>query len=151
MESILDKYKKQVAEDRKNENYELPDDIDINVDENYKELYKQELDKQRVNIFDNEQQYEAQLKKTLIRISEEDGSETIKEEEVDRITVKHFYCPECGEELVSKAPPMFNPFTMERICLHECGKCGKRYNLDYAYPRFVLYNKDGEEIKAYGI
>ncbi len=150
MASILDRYRKQVEEDKANENYELPDGFDINVDENYKEQYKQELDKQRGDIFANEQQYEAQLKKSLVRISEEEGANSIKEEEVDRIIVKHFYCPECGEELVSKAPPMFNPFTMERICLHEC-KCGKRYNLDYAYPRFVMYNKEGEEIKAYGI
>lgn len=150
MASILDRYMKQVEEDKANENYELPDGFDINVDENYKEQYKQELDKQRGDIFANEQQYEAQLKKSLIRISEEKGANSISEEEIDRITVKHFYCPECGEELVSKAPPMFNPFTMERICLHEC-KCGKRYNLDYAYPRFVMYNKEGEEIKAYGI
>lgn len=150
MTSILDRYKKQVEEDKANENYELPDGFDINVDENYKEQYKQELDKQRGDIFANEQQYEAQLKKFLIRIREEEGANSIREEEIDMITVKHFYCPECGEELVSKAPPMFNPFTMERICLHEC-KCGKRYNLDYAYPRFVMYNKDGEEIKAYGI
>lgn len=150
MASILDRYMKQVEEDKANENYELPDGFDINVDENYKEQYKQELDKQRGDIFANEQQYEAQLKKSLIKISEEKGANSISEEKIDRITVKHFYCPECGEELVSKAPPMFNPFTMERICLHEC-KCGKRYNLDYAYPRFVMYNKEGEEIKAYGI
>lgn len=150
MASILDKYRQQVAEDKLNENYELPEGIDINVDEDYKEQYKQELDKQRGNIFSNEQQYEAQLKKSLVRISEEDGDNYIKEEEIEKIAIKHFYCPECGEELVSKAPPMFNPFTMERICLHEC-KCGKRYNLDYAYPRFVLYNKEGKEIKAYGI
>ena len=150
MASILDRYMKQVEEDKANENYELPDGFDINVDENYKEQYKQELDKQRGDIFANEQQYEAQLKKSLIKISEEKGANSISEEEIDRITVKHFYCPECGEELVSKAPPMFNPFTMERICLHEC-KCGKRYNLDYAYPRFIMYNKEGEEIKAYGI
>lgn len=150
MASILDRYMKQVEEDKANENYELPDGFDINVDENYKEQYKQELDKQRGDIFANEQQYEAQLKKSLIRISEEEGANSISEEEIDRITVKHFYCSECGEELVSKAPPMFNPFTMERICLHEC-KCGKRYNLDYAYPRFVMYNKEGKEIKAYGI
>lgn len=150
MESILERYKQQVAEDKANENYDLPEDFNINVDENYKEEYKKELDKQRGDIFSNEQQYEAQLKKSLIRLAEEEGSSSVKEEEIDRVTVKHFYCPECGEELISKAPPMFNPFTMERICLHEC-KCGKRYNLDYAYPRFVLYNKKGEEIKAYGI
>lgn len=150
MTSILDRYKQQVVEDKNNENYELPEDFDFNVDESYKEEYKKELERQRGDIFSNQQQYEDQMRKSLVRITEEEGTDTIKEEEIDKITVKHFYCPECGEELVSKAPPMFNPFTMERICLHEC-KCGKRYNLDYAYPRFVLYNKEGDEIKAYGI
>lgn len=149
MASILDRYRQQVAEDKANENYEFPEDFNINVDENYKEEYKKELERQRGDIFSNQQQYEDQMRKSLVRITEE-GTDTIKEEEIDKITVKHFYCPECGEELISKAPPMFNPFTMERICLHEC-KCGKRYNLDYAYPRFVLYNKEGDEIKAYGI
>lgn len=150
MASILDRYRQQVAEDKANENYEFPEDFNINVDENYKEEYKKELERQRGDIFSNQQQYEDQMRKSLVRITEEEGTDTIKEEEIDKITVKHFYCPECGEELISKAPPMFNPFTMERICLHEC-KCGKRYNLDYAYPRFVLYNKEGDEIKAYGI
>lgn len=150
MASILDRYKQQVAEDKENENYEFPENFDFNVDESYKEEYKKELERQRSDIFSNQQQYEDQMRKSLVRITEEEGTDTIKEEEIDKITVKHFYCPECGEELISKAPPMFNPFTMERICLHEC-KCGKRYNLDYAYPRFVLYNKEGDEIKAYGI
>jgi rRNA maturation protein Nop10 len=150
MASILDRYKQQVAEDKENENYEFPENFDFNVDESYKEEYKKELERQRGDIFSSQQQYEDQMRKSLVRITEEEGTNTIKEEEIDKITVKHFYCPECGEELISKAPPMFNPFTMERICLHEC-KCGKRYNLDYAYPRFVLYNKEGNEIKAYGI
>ena len=150
MASILDRYKQQVAEDKENENYDIPEDFDFYVDESYKEEYKKELERQRGDIFSNQQQYEDQMRKSLVRITEEEGTDTIKEEEIDKITVKHFYCPECGEELISKAPPMFNPFTMERICLHEC-KCGKRYKLDYAYPRFVLYNKEGDEIKAYGI
>jgi hypothetical protein len=150
MTSILDRYKQQVAEDKENENYEFPENFDFNVDESYKEEYKKELERQRGDIFSNQQQYEDQMRKSLVRITEEEGTNTINEEEIDKIIVKHFYCPECGEELISKAPPMFNPFTMERICLHEC-KCGKRYNLDYAYPRFVLYNKEGNEIKAYGI
>ena len=97
----------------------------------------------------NERQYEERLRKTLTVIHESEANEIIQDEIVDKVIVKHFFCPECGKELVSKAPPMFNPFTMERICLHEC-QCGKRYNLDYAYPRFVLLNKEGNEIKAYG-
>lgn len=148
---ILDQYKKQLEEDRKTENDNFSEDFNIEVDEDYKEQYKKELHKQRADIFDNEKQYTERINNTLIRLHEnEKSANLIKNEDVDRIIVKHFYCPECGKELVSKAPPMFNPFTMERICLHEC-QCGKRYNLDYAYPRFVLINKEGQEINAYGI
>lgn len=150
MPSILDRYKQQLAEDRNNEDYNLPQDFDAIVDSSYRDKYKEELNKQRNDILGNEQQYNAQLKKNVIVLHEEDSTDAIVKEEVDKIVVKHFYCPECGEELISNAPPMFNPFTMERICFHEC-KCGKKYNLDYAYPRFILYNKEGEEIKAYGI
>lgn len=147
MASILEQYRKQLEEDRKNENYDTPTDIDI--DPSYVDDYKRELDKQRGNILSNERQYEERLRKTLTVIHESEANEIIQDEIVDKVIVKHFFCPECGKELVSKAPPMFNPFTMERICLHEC-QCGKRYNLDYAYPRFVLLDKEGNEIKAYG-
>ena len=61
-------------------------------------------------------------------------------EVVEKVIVKHAYCEECGEELVSQAPPMFNPFTFERICKHTCTKCGKVYNLDFAYPRLAFIN-----------
>lgn len=150
-DSILNRYMKQLTEDRKKENNDFSEDFDINVDDNYKEQYKEELNKQRNAILDNEKQYNERINKTLTRLHEdEQNADLIKDEEVEHVIVKHFYCPECGEELISKAPPMFNPFTYERICLHEC-KCGKRYNLDYAYPRFALINKDGKEIKAFGV
>lgn len=150
-DNILERYRKQLAEDRENEDNNFSEGFDINVDENYKEEYQKELSKQRNDILGDEKHYTERINKTLIRLHEDDESEKfIKTEDVDHIVVKHFYCPECGEELISQAPPMFNPFTYERVCLHKC-KCGKRYNLDYAYPRFVLYNKEGKEIKAYGI
>lgn len=150
-DSILNRYMKQLTEDREKENNDFSEDFDINVDDNYKEQYKEELHKQRSAILDNEKQYNERINKTLTRLHEdEQNADLIKDEEVEHVIVKHFYCPECGEELISKAPPMFNPFTYERICLHEC-KCGKRYNLDYAYPRFALINKDGKEIKAFGV
>lgn len=73
----------------------------------------------------------------------------IKEENVPSITVKRAYCEECGEELISAIPPMFNPYTLERICKHTCKKCGKEYNLEYAYPRLVIKDNNGNEIPAY--
>jgi rRNA maturation protein Nop10 len=75
--------------------------------------------------------------------------ELIKEEDVEKIIVKHAYCSECGEELISNAPPMFNPFTFERVCKHTCTKCGAIFNLEYAYPRLAFMNNKGEEIPAF--
>lgn len=68
---------------------------------------------------------------------------------VSDIQIKHAYCPECGEELISKLPPMFNPFTGERQCIHKCGKCSKSYNLDYSYPRLVFLDEQSNEIFAH--
>lgn len=81
--------------------------------------------------------------------NEMENSFLIKDEEVKKIVVKHAFCEDCGEELISKAPPMFNPFTLERICKHECSKCGKIYNLEFAYPRLAFYGISDEEIPAY--
>lgn len=72
-----------------------------------------------------------------------------KLENVEEIKVKRAYCPECGEELISKLPPMFNPFTQERQCIHKCNKCEKVYNLDYSYPRLLFLDKNGNEIFAH--
>ena len=46
-------------------------------------------------------------------------------------------------------PGMFNPFTFEKVCKHTCKKCGKNYNLEFAYPRLVFLDNNGEEIPAF--
>ena len=97
---ILDQYKKQLEEDRKNENDNFSEDFNIEVDEDYKEQYKKELHKQRADIFDNEKQYTERINNTLVRLHEDEKSANlIKNEDVDRIIVKHFYCPECGKKI----------------------------------------------------
>ena len=147
MSSILEKYKRQLEIDKENENMLFPENSNLN--ENEKEAYEVELKRLR----NDSSEYDKQIRKTmtLLKESELEQSNRLVDEQITNIVVKHVYCPECGEELISNAPPMFNPFTFERICLHECKKCGKRYNLEYAYPRFVLLNASNEEIKAYGI
>ena len=67
------------------------------------------------------------------------------------MVVLHAHCPECGEELIATAPKMFNPFTKESIAEHICKKCGTAYNLENAYPRFAIIDRNGNEIKAYGM
>lgn len=62
--------------------------------------------------------------------------------------VKKAYCPKCGKEIVSTAPIMFNPFTMESVCKYDC-ECGWKANLEHAYPRVVFVLDDGTEVNAY--
>ena len=73
----------------------------------------------------------------------------LKSTSISDIRVIRAYCPKCGKELVAKAPAMFNPFTYEKICLHEC--CGTKFNLDKAYPHIAYYDENGEEIIAFGL
>ena len=76
----------------------------------------------------------------------EDEFKTVKREDV-RMVVIHVYCPECGREIISKSPVMYNPYTKERICRDEC-ICGKKMNLEHAYPRVAYINENNEEVNA---
>lgn len=70
----------------------------------------------------------------------------IKTDSINSLYVKRAYCPECGKELTTKFPSMFNPFTQEKQCIHECTTCGIKYNLDYAYPRIAFMDENNNEI-----
>lgn len=150
MGDILDKYmaslKKQQSSDE-----ELPNDF---MGEKYSdeqmEEYKQEVDRLRNDPTDMKNAYEAAMKK-IIKFDEKQMEEDnlITKEEVTSIKVLHAYCDNCGSELISQGPPMFNPFTMERTCIHSCAKCGRKFNLEYAYPRIAYYNNENE-LMAYG-
>lgn len=59
-------------------------------------------------------------------------------------------CPNCGTELTTDVPKMFNPFTGESLSKHVCKNCQSAYNLEYAYPRLAIFGADGKEIKAFG-
>ena len=63
---------------------------------------------QPINIPQPEQLNEAEM----------DASNNIKVQSINNVSVKRAYCPECGNELVSKFPAMFNPFTQEKQCIH---------------------------------
>lgn len=77
-----------------------------------------------------------------------DAEMLVYTEEPVSIVVEHTFCPKCGEELISQGPPMYNPFTLEKICKVDC-KCGYKANLKHSYPRIVLKNEQGEEVKAW--
>ena len=145
---ILDKYKAQLEEDKKNENVSFPEGSQLK--EEQREEYVKVLKELRNNSNDMENTYRAKIDE-MKQMSENDmeNNNLINNETVEQVIVKHAYCEECGEELISDAPPMFNPFTFERICRHKCKKCGKLYNLEFAYPRLAFMNNKGEELPAF--
>ncbi|MBP5456688.1 MAG: hypothetical protein J6Y37_09325 [Paludibacteraceae bacterium] len=57
-------------------------------------------------------------------------------------------CPSCGKEIVSKAPLMYNPFTLEKVSKYDC-ECGWKANLEHSYPRIVCVDSSGHEIKFF--
>ena len=145
---ILDEYRKQLEIDKQNENNDFPEGTHLK--EEQREEYENVLKGLKNNEFDMEQAY--QRKKSEMRqLKEEEMLENklITDENVEKIVIKHAFCEDCGEELISNAPPMFNPFTFEKVCKHTCTKCGKIYNLEFAYPRLAFYNKDNKEIIAF--
>ena len=145
---ILDKYKAQLEEDKKNENVSFPEGSQLK--EEQREEYVKALKELRNNSNDMENTYRAKIAE-MKQMSENDmeNNNLINNETVEQVIVKHAYCEECGEELISNVPPMFNPFTFERVCKHTCKKCGKIYNLEFAYPRLAFINNKGEELPAF--
>lgn len=145
---ILDEYKAQLEKDKKNENVSFPEESQLK--EEQKEEYVKILKELRNNSNDMENNYRKKMAE-MKRMSENDmeSNKLISNEIVEKVIVKHAYCEECGEELISNAPPMFNPFTFERVCKHTCTKCGKIYNLEFAYPRLAFFNNKGEELPAF--
>ena len=145
---ILDKYKAQLEEDKKNENVSFPEGSQLK--EEQREEYVKVLKELRNNSNDMENTYRAKIAE-MKQMSENDmeNNNLINNETVEQVIVKHAYCEECGEELISNVPPMFNPFTFERVCKHTCKKCGKIYNLEFAYPRLAFMNNKGEELPAF--
>lgn len=146
---LLDRYKAELAKDREKEDTLFPEDSQL--DESQRSEYEKRLNELRNDPNDMENVYQRKMAE-MKKMSEEEMNDInlIKDEEIDKVIVKHAYCSECGEELISNAPPLFNPFTFERICKHTCTKCGAVFNLEHAYPRVVFLNNKGEEIPAFG-
>lgn len=169
---ILDQYRNLMEEESKHENMDFP--TNSKLTENDREAYEATLNKMRKAVFSEEEVEEAinNSRKNMNALDEEHNGianeftmkiaqpEKITDEEliekdlmkrypISDIRVIRAYCPKCGKELVAKAPAMFNPFTFEKVCLHEC--CGTKFNLDKTYPHIAYYDENGEEIMAFGL
>lgn len=165
--SILDEYKKSVEQEK--ENMDFPTDTVLS--EKDKEAYEAALKKLRKGTYSQEEVDEAienskknmkdfgdthngdrneqTIRMNMERLTDDElfSKDLLKECQITDIKVIRAYCPKCGKELVSKAPSMYNPFTMEKVCLHEC--CGTKYNLDKTYPHIAFYGEDGNEIVTF--
>lgn len=144
---ILAEYKKQLEIDKQQENYDLPEGVSENqFTEEMKEAYRKEVDKLRGNADDLEQVYN-RFHDTYRKFSDEEVNQRCKDEEVKTI-IRRAFCPECGREIISKLPVMFNPYTGEKIARYDC-ECGAKFNMEHSYPRIVYINNDGVEINAF--
>lgn len=154
---ILDNYMRQVEEDKNKENDDfdmtfLDEDTDnvgkkpSQYNQSEKEEFVKQLQKLRsdpndiMNKFYNEFE---QINENTLQISDHISDVSVS------VYVRRAYCHNCGKELISKAPVMFNPYTGEKIAKYECS-CGAKYNLEYAYPRVIFKDDNGNEINAFG-
>lgn len=167
---ILDQYKKAI--EAEGEDMSFPSN-GVGMDENDREIYEATLKKMRNGDFSkseideaisNSKKNMAELDEThnggineqsmriqLTRVTDDELIEQglLKSTPISDIKIIRAYCPKCGKEMISKSPALYNPFTMEKICKHEC--CGVTYNLDKTYPHIAYYDENGEEIIAYGL
>lgn len=165
---ILDQYKKAIEEEE--ENMDFPTG-NTTLTEQDKEAYETALKKMRKGEFSKEEIEEAtnnskknmsdleethtggshennmMVQLTRITDSEMFEQDLLNMEDISAIKVLRAYCPKCGKELKAKAPAMYNPFTMQKVCVHEC--CGTKYNLDRTYPHIAFYDENESEIEAF--
>lgn len=143
---ILDSYRRQVEEDKLNENFDMTG-IDDEAIAKYSESDMDELRRQISQIRNDPNDIANKFRLEYPQVSESQLGDNIVTEQ-GKVLIKHAYCPNCGKELVSAAPVMFNPWTQEKIAKHECS-CGFKANLEYAYPRVVYVDGNGNEIMAF--
>ena len=148
---LLDDYQKMVEEDKQNLNDNAPVD-GIEMTEEEQKQYEKRLNEMREEIDKNEDcgiNCEKAWNKE-IRPLDKYKEEDLKTEWSIVVTpmIKRAYCPECGKEIISRGPVMYNPFTFEKTCPHKC-ECGWRGDLEYSYPRVVFVTENGEQIEAY--
>ncbi|MCD8206315.1 MAG: hypothetical protein LUD72_00090 [Bacteroidales bacterium] len=150
-ESILDQFMKRYSEDVAKADTSQPTGS-IPMNEEMKAVYVEKLNELRNNENSPEAVYQRRMQE-MVKMTEETLIESgkISNVAVHGIFVRKAYCPECGKEIVCNAPTMFNPYTQEKVCRYTCPECKKVYNLEYAYPRFVLLDENGNELMAFGL
>lgn len=149
---ILQRFQQRKAEDdrRASTNNDYPVDSQLTEEEKktHREQYQQELEKLRNDSND----VEVRHRNLIQNVVTEESLHSQKCLEMDgniRPILLRAHCPECGAELTTDKPKMFNPYTGESLAIHKCPKCGKEYNLEYAYPRIVFVDSNHHIVKAF--
>lgn len=144
---ILDEYIKQVKIDKASENYNLPEGVsETHFTEEMKDAYRKEVDKLR-GVDDDMANVYNRFHETYRKLDDKEINTKCVNENV-HVIIKHAFCPECGAEIISKFPVMFNPYTGEKIARYDC-PCGAKFNMEHSYPRIVYINDEGKEITAF--
>lgn len=144
---ILKEYIKQVKLDKTKENYDLPEGVnEQGFSDDMKDAYRKEIDRLRNNTDDLEQVYQ-KFHDTYRKLDEQEINAKCATENV-RVVIKHAYCPECGKEIISQFPILYNPYTKEKIARYDC-ECGAKFNMEHSYPRIIYVNDNNVEITAF--
>lgn len=139
---VLDEYRKQLEEDKKLEEAEPKDGADKTEYQKMVDKRVEEIKKNDPNDPDNF------MKKYFEQYPDTKEADIPTTDDDLKVIVKRAYCPECGKEIVSKAPLMINPYTGQRLAKYECS-CGWKANLEHAYPNVRYVDKDGKEVKCF--
>lgn len=136
--NILARFQKEKAKNDAEQNNELPMDSVPLENEEDKKNFEDELNRLRQGM---------QGRPKFIKKGEEECNPV--DVPVSGFKVRRAFCPNCGTELVSPGPVMFDNWTNEMICPHKCAKCRTEFQLPHRYPRLVIIGEDGQEIKAF--
>ena len=142
---ILDEYMKQV-EIGDTLDYDIKNDFNnMQVTENEKEEIIKEI--KRIKMDPNDMANKFRNEYTDFKESNMDANGLTKISNAN-MYIKHAYCPNCGKEIINKTPLRINPYTGEKIIRYDC-ECGFKANMEYEYPRIVITDDNGNEIKAF--
>lgn len=161
---ILDSFKKQKEIDKLNENY-YTEGVENMTPEELEE-YKKTVDEMREEMetpvhtdgtrivnksypkFDANDT-DSEYKRILDEELTTEDLELTELANATKLVLRSAICPDCGIEMKSNLPTMYNPFTGESYSKTTCENCGKTYSLEHSYPRLMILDNENNEKKFF--
>lgn len=75
----------------------------------------------------------------------DEGELTINDTPITPV-IRRAYCPDCGEEIVTKGYNQTNAMSGKRMVLYTCPSCHKNMRINNMYPRIEYLNSAKESI-----